>query len=162
MTTTSTSTAPTSVIRHRDEAPATWFLNGLMTSLAATEETAGAYSITEHLVTSACTPPVHVQVDEDEAFYVVEGRMELEVDGRVVVAGPGTFALVARGSAHTFRPLTDTVRMLVICSGKPTDNLEEFFLAMGDPATERVLPVPSAPDLDRLGPLAARAGIEFV
>ena len=30
--------------------------------------------------------------------------------------------------------------MLVICSGKPTDNLEDFFLGMGEPATERALP----------------------
>jgi hypothetical protein len=79
-----------------------------------------------------------------------------------VVAAPGTFALVARGSAHTFRPLTDTVRMLVICSGKPTDNLEEFFVAMGEPASERALPEPKAPDVDRLLVLTEQMGIELV
>jgi len=48
------------------------------------------------------------------------------------------------------------------CSGRPTDNLEDFFLGMGAPATERALPVPSAPDLDRLMTLSARTGIELV
>ena len=158
-----TQTATTStVIRGRDEGQATWFFNALMTTKASMAETAGAYSLTEHLVTSASNPPMHVQVDEDEAFYVLEGDVELEVDGRTVVATPGTFAFVARGAAHTFRVRTETARMLVICSGKPADNLEDFFLGMGEPATERALPTPAAPDEDRLVALCARTGIELL
>jgi hypothetical protein len=33
---------------------------------------------------------------------------------------------------------------------------------MGEPATERALPEPTAPDLDRLALLTARTGIELV
>jgi mannose-6-phosphate isomerase-like protein (cupin superfamily) len=150
------------LIRSRDEGQATWFFNGLVHTVASTDETASAYSLTEHLVTAASNPPMHVQVDEDEAFYVIDGEVEFEVDGSVVVARPGTFAFVARGSAHTFRVLSDTARMLVICSGKPADNLEDFFLAMGQPAAERVLPAPTAPDVDRLMALCARTGIEIL
>ncbi len=58
--------------------------------------------------------------------------------------------------------MTETARMLVICSGKPADNLEDFFLGMGEPAAERVLPSPGAPDGERLGALCARTGIELV
>jgi mannose-6-phosphate isomerase-like protein (cupin superfamily) len=152
----------TTLIRGRDEGEATWFFNALMTTKASTTETAGAYSLTEHLVTAASNPPMHVQVDEDEAFYVLDGVIEFEVDGSLVTATPGTFAFVARGAAHRFRVLTDTARMLVICSGKPTDNLEDFFLAMGEPATDRVLPAPVAPDEERLVALCARTGIELV
>jgi uncharacterized cupin superfamily protein len=154
--------ATTTLIRERDEGRATWFFNALMTTKAEMAETAGAYSLTEHLVTAASNPPMHVQVDEDEAFYVLEGEVELEVDGHVVVATPGTFAFVARGAAHCFRVLTDAARMLVICSGKPTANLEDFFYAMGTPATERALPQPGAPDEERLGVLCASNGIELV
>jgi len=152
----------TTLIRSRDDGEATWFFNALMTTKAAMSETAGAYSLTEHLVTAASNPPMHVQVDEDEAFYVLDGEVEFEVDGQIVRARPGTFAFVARGSAHTFRVLTETARYLVICSGKPTDNIEEFFLAMGEPATERALPEPKAPDLDRLLVLTEQMGIELV
>jgi quercetin dioxygenase-like cupin family protein len=152
----------TTLIRGRDEGEATWFFNALMTTKATMSETAGAYSLTEHLVTAASNPPMHVQTDEDEAFFILDGEVEFEVDGRVVRAAPGTFAFVARGAAHTFRVLTDTARMLVICSGKPADNLEDFFLAMGDPATERALPVPGAPDIDRLTELCDRTGIALV
>ena len=152
----------TTLIRGRDEGEATWFFNALMTTVASTAETGGAYSLTEHLVTAASNPPMHVQVDEDEAFYILDGEVEFEVDGNVALATPGTFAFVARGAAHTFRVLTDTARMLVICSGKPADNLEDFFLGMGTPATERRLPEPGAPDESRLVELCARTGIELL
>ena len=152
----------TTLIRGRDEGDATWFFNALMTTVASTAETGGAYSLTEHLATAASNPPMHVQVDEDEAFYILDGEVEFEVDGQVVLAKPGDFAFVARGAAHTFRVLTDTARYLVICSGKPADNLEEFFLGMGTPATERRLPEPAAPDESRLVELCARTGIQLL
>jgi quercetin dioxygenase-like cupin family protein len=162
-TTTSTTTTTTStIIRNRDEGQVTWFFNALMTTKATMSETAGAYSLTEHLVTAASNPPMHVQTDEDEAFYILDGEVEFEVDGQIALATAGTFAFVARGAAHTFRVLTDTARMLVICSGKPADNLEHFFLEMGTPAAERALPVPGAPDIDRLNELCDRTGIALV
>jgi quercetin dioxygenase-like cupin family protein len=150
------------IIRGHDEGQTTWFFNALMTTKASIAETGGAYSLTEHLLTAASNPPMHVQVDEDEAFFVLEGEVEFEVDGQIIIATPGTFAFVARGAAHRFSVLTDTARVLVICSGKATNNLEEFFVDMGEPATDRVLPEPVAPDMDRLTKLCARSGIEFV
>jgi quercetin dioxygenase-like cupin family protein len=158
MTTQTTS----SLVRRPDEGEATYFFNALMTTKASMAETGGAYSLTEQLLTAASNPPMHVQVDEDEAFYMLDGEVEFEVDGQVVRATPGTFAFVARGSAHTFRVLTETARFLVICSGKPTDNLEEFFVAMGEPAPVRALPEPKAPDVDRLMVLTEQMGIELV
>lgn len=166
MPTTPTTTQPTTqtrtLIRGRDEGDATWFINALMTSKASMAETGGAYSLTEHLVTGASNPPMHVQVDEDEAFYILEGIVEFEVDGERTTATPGTFAFVARGAAHTFSVLTEQARILVICSGKVENNLEDFFLTMGEPATDRVLPTPAAPNVDRLVALATRANIELV
>ncbi len=50
----------------------------------------------------------------------------------------------------------------MICSGKPSDNLEDFFLGMGQPATARVLPQPGPPDEERLIALTARTGIKLV
>ena len=152
----------TTLIRSRDEGQATWFFNALMTTKAAMSETAGAYNLSEHVVTAASNPPMHVQMDEDEAFYILEGEIEFEVDGQVALATPGTFAFVARGAAHTFRVLTDTARMLVICSGKPADNLEDFFQGMGTPAAERELPTPGAPDVEKLVELCDRTGIALV
>jgi quercetin dioxygenase-like cupin family protein len=159
---TITTHTTSSLVRRPEEGEATYFFNALMTTKASMAETGGAYSLTEQLLTAASNPPMHVQADEDEAFYMLDGEVEFEVDGEIVHATPGAFAFVARGSAHTFRVLTETARFLVICSGKPTDNLEEFFVAMGEPAPVRALPEPKAPDLDRLMMLTEQMGIELV
>lgn len=153
---------PSTVVRRPEEGRASWFLNSLVTERVAVAETGGAYGMSEHLLTAASNPPLHVHHDEDEGFYVLDGELELEVGDRVVVATAGTYALAPRGVPHTFRVLTPTVRMLVIGSGKPEHNIEHFFHAVGEPAAARELPVPGAPDVDRLVAVAAADGIEFV
>ena len=159
--TSPTVTSPIAFVRRPEDARATWFFNALVTTTAEQRETGGAYSLSEHLLTAASNPPMHVQTEEDEAFYVLDGEIEFEVAGDIVRATPGTFAFVARGVEHCFRVLTPTARMLVICSGKQTDTLEDFLHAMGEPATERVLPTPSAPDEVKLSVLCDRMGIEL-
>jgi quercetin dioxygenase-like cupin family protein len=153
------------IVRHRDEGQATWFLNGLMTTKAEYSETDGAYCVMEHLLTPACNPPVHVQNDEEEAFYVLDGEIEFEVDGEHALATAGTFAFVPRGAVHTFRVLTDTARMLVIASapqGAPEGGLHHFFTTVGEPAPAPVLPAPQAPDAAALAAVAAPHGIDLL
>lgn len=153
------------IVRHRDVGPATWFLNGLMATKAELAETGGAYCLMEHLVTADANPPMHVHADEEEAFYVLDGEIEFEVDGTVTTAVAGSFALVPRGAVHTFRVLTDTARMLVIASapqGATNGGMHRFFEAAGTPADAPVLPVPAAPDPVALTALAATHGIDIL
>jgi len=157
-----TTSTTTTIIRGHDEGEATWFLNTLTTKVLGVAETGRAYGITEQWVTAASNPPLHRHEGEDEAFYVLDGEVEVEVDGKVSSVTTGALAFVPRGAVHTYRVVSPTARLLVITSGKPADNLEDFFFAMGDPAEARVLPEPAAPDMDRLVALAARSGIEFV
>ena len=163
MITAGTATLDT-VVHHRDEGPATWFLNGLMTVKASNDDTGGAYCLMEHVLTPAGNPPMHVQTDEEEAFYVIDGQIEFEVDGQIVLARAGTFALVPRGAAHTFRVLTETARTLVISSTgthghAPGGGLERFFQSVGTSAPSHTLPVPAAPDPVALTAAAAEHGI---
>ena len=132
MSTTMTTTPSRTIVRSSEDAPATWFNNALMTTLATHDETAGSYALMEHTFTAACNPPVHIQEVEDEAFYMLDGEIEFEIDGEVVLAGPGTFALVPRGAAHTFRVRSDVARALVIVSGEaPSGGLHSFFQVGG-------------------------------
>lgn len=153
------------IVRHRDEGTATWFLNSLVTTKAGMSETGGAYCLMEHLLTADANPPVHVHRDEEEAFYVLDGEIELEVDGVVARVVPGSFALAPAGRPHTFRVLTPTARMLVIASSPNAGGSSRggsFFEAAGVPASARVLPVPAAPDPARLAALAADHGIDIL
>ena len=60
-------------------------------------------------------PPAHVHDDEDDAFYILDGELVFEVEGKEIVAGPGTFVLVPPGVEHTFANRTDAeVRVLNI------------------------------------------------
>jgi len=153
------------IVKHRDEGELTWFLNSLVATKADFGDTAGAYCVMEHLLTPAANPPMHVHADEDEAFYVLEGEVELKVGGAVVRATPGTFALAPSGSPHAFRVCTPSARMLVItssASGGTNGGAEAFFRAAGTPADAPVLPAPEAPDPVRLTRLAAEHGIEIL
>ncbi|HEU5085725.1 MAG TPA: cupin domain-containing protein [Acidimicrobiales bacterium] len=155
------------IIRHRDEGQLTWFLNSLVATKATAAETGGRYALSEHLLTADSDPPPHVHLDEDEAFYVLDGEVELEVDGAVAHATAGTFALAPSGRPHAFRVLTPTARVLVITSsaaGRTSrgDATEDFFRAAGTPATAPVLPAAEAPDPVRLAALAAAHGIEIL
>lgn len=139
-----------------------------MTVKASNADTGGAYCLMEHVLTPASNPPMHIQTDEEEAFYVIDGQIEFEiefeVEGQLVLARAGTFALVPRGAAHTFRVLTDTARTLVISSTAahgqaPSGGLERFFQSVGQPAPDHTLPVPTAPDPIALTAAAAEHGI---
>jgi quercetin dioxygenase-like cupin family protein len=144
---------------------ATWFLNSLVTTKASAAETGGHFSLTEHLVSAAANPPMHAHTDEEESMYVLDGELEVEVDGTVTVVRAGAFALVPRGSVHTYRVLTPTARLLVINSAPrqaTNGGFEHFFTEIGEPAAARALPEPAAPDPVAVTRIAAAHGIQIL
>ena len=84
--------------------------------------------------------PMHVHLDDDELFYVLEGELTLLSPDGELKAGPGTFVHLPCGAAHGFLNATDTPgRMLVITT--PGGNLEGVFRdldAAKSPAPEEV------------------------
>ena len=47
-------------------------------------------------------PDAHSHDDHTDSFYVLEGEVELQLDGERVVAGPGAFVAATPGVVHTF------------------------------------------------------------
>jgi mannose-6-phosphate isomerase-like protein (cupin superfamily) len=47
--------------------------------------------------------PLHVHHEDDEAWYVLRGRLEFRLGDAQVVAGPGSAVMARRGTAHTYR-----------------------------------------------------------
>jgi mannose-6-phosphate isomerase-like protein (cupin superfamily) len=45
----------------------------------------------------------HVHIEEDDAFYILEGEMTFVFGQRMVAAPPGTFVLAPPGVEHAFR-----------------------------------------------------------
>lgn len=92
--------------------------SGMPQQLKAGEaDTHGAYSLWESVIRPGEGAPVHVHLDNEEAFYLLEGELRLVVGGREQVIHPGAFALVPRGVSHAFtNPAATSARMLTIMS----------------------------------------------
>ena len=59
--------------------------------------------------------------DEDEVYYVVEGRGTITVDGEDRPVEPGSTVYVAAHVEHTFYNITEDLRVLVFFAAPPTD-----------------------------------------
>jgi mannose-6-phosphate isomerase-like protein (cupin superfamily) len=137
-----------------------WSLGGRFTTKADTATTEGRFALVESLAFRSTEPPLHVHRNEDEAWYVLDGRMTFFVAEEVLEATPGTFVFAPRGLPHTFTVDVEPTRVLVLASPA---GFEHFAEELGVPAhgdePPTALPLP-APDV--LAPVAERYGIEIV
>ena len=88
--------------------------SNVMTFKALEESTGGHYSLC-HYEAEAGWPgaEIHSHPGFEEAFYVLEGEFEFQIEGAVHRARPGTFVLVPRGVEHTFRNPTNAPAKLL-------------------------------------------------
>jgi mannose-6-phosphate isomerase-like protein (cupin superfamily) len=120
---------------------------------ATGSETGSSYAFAEGLVAPHRGAPLHVHHREDEAFYVLDGEFEIECNGQVYKATPGTFALLPKDLPHRFQNLTDRPGKL-LCVQSPA-GIEEFFEHLSLLATD------GGADPARLTELARRYDIDF-
>ena len=120
-----------------------WFLADLHTFKAVSEDTNGAYCMSEVTFTPGAGAPPHIHHREDEAFYVVAGQFEFGYDGRTFTAGPGTLVYLPKGRVHTHGAV-GTVPGRAVVVHTPA-GLERFIAEAGTPAADLT---GSAPALD--------------
>jgi hypothetical protein len=85
--------------------------------------------------------PLHAHTQEDEVWYVLEGEIEFTVGSEQRTGGPGTFAYIPRGVAHTFRVVSERARWFGLGVG---GHLDQWFFETGEPAQAMTLPPPPA------------------
>lgn len=129
-----------------------------MAILARAEDTGGAYSLLwSEQPTGAPPVPMHIHRKEEEAFYILEGELEIRVGGRTVRATAGSYVLVPRGVAQAFtNPGMQTARFLTIF----TPGGGEGFFEEAD-ALFRAAP-DGLPDHEQLGALSQKYQIEYL
>ena len=136
-----------------------WIVGDTYTLKATRETTGGVLGLIEASVPAGGGPPPHVHADEDEAYYLLEGELEVLDGERTFLAAPGSFVFIPRGTLHRFRNVGfGHARLLVLFTPA---GFEEFFVAVGRPAR----PGEPAPPLDqdeivRTGELAPRFGMD--
>ncbi len=125
-----------------------------LVKLAGTD-TAGAVAVMHITAPKMTGPPLHRHSREDEWFYVLEGEIVTEVDGKRTTAGAGISAFAPRGTAHTFQNFKDgRAKLLVMVTPA---GLERFF----EELTQMNKGL-SQPDFARVGELMGNYGMEIL
>lgn len=95
---------------------------------ATAASTGGAFSLHERRVLAGGRrPPAHAHPDRVEAFWVLDGEAEFELDGRATTAGPNSFVLVPGGVGHTFGATAGAdARLLVLHAPALDDYFREL------------------------------------
>ena len=101
-----------------------------ITYKATKEDTGGAYSLLEVVVTGE-GPPQHIHKAEEEAFYVLEGAVNIKIGEQTISGTVGSFVLIPRGTVHTFWNAGPTPsRLLAIFSPQDSSSSLLRWLAM--------------------------------
>jgi mannose-6-phosphate isomerase-like protein (cupin superfamily) len=142
------------------EGVSVWSLGGRFTLKVGAEQADGRFALVEALAFQATEPPLHIHHREDEAWYILDGKMTFYVGDQSLEATAGCFAFAPRGIPHTFTVDVEPTRVLVFASPA---GFEHFAVELGTPATADEPPAHLAmPTPDVLGPVAERYGIEVV
>ena len=95
-------------------------------------------------------PPPHFH-PWDEAFYVIDGQVEVTVEGKSTTVSSGGYVHIPGGAIHAYKNISATAKMIGVVSD-PRGG--QFFAAMDQ------LKVPE--DLSRIVEVAERYGVTFL
>jgi len=135
-----------------------WALGGRFETLAGVAETGNGYSMFEAVMTKLAEPPLHVHHGEDEAWYVLSGKLTFHIGDQVHVAPPGTYVFAPRDVPHWFTVDEEPTRVLVFAS--PGGAFERIVGETGVPVESHPGPVP--PDPATLAEPLRRNGVEIL
>jgi quercetin dioxygenase-like cupin family protein len=138
-------------------------MGNTMTFLVNSEQTDGAFSMTDYFSKPGNEPPAHVHDREDEFLYVLEGRINSFVGKEVFPVCPNEGVYLPKLVPHTFTILTPLLRFLILMS---PGGLEGYFRDMSEPAGSLSLPEHAvnygAVDMDHATRTGKEYGISFL
>jgi len=111
-----------------------------VTIKATTEDTAGSLYLGEtSIVPGFPGPPLHVHDRLHDMFYVLEGTLTMQVGDESHELGPGSFACIPPGVAHTFSNRGEaTVRFLNFNTPGGWESYMRDLGAAGTPTPEEI------------------------
>ncbi|HEX8842540.1 MAG TPA: cupin domain-containing protein [Sphingomicrobium sp.] len=124
-----------------------------LTMLCEASETGGAWSLFEEEVPLGMGPPPH-RHDWDEAYYILEGEIDFEIDGERVKSTKGDFNYLPRNTVHGFKGASQTPSRVLIFAAPAHGS--EFFRELND----EVRAIPD--DLGKIPQIGERHGIHFM
>ena len=133
----------------------------IVTFLAVAADTGGSFSLFDGRVAPQQGIPFHRHTD-DEAFLVLQGTFQFQIEDQQLHLGPGEFAFVSAQKRHMyFNSGQEEGRLLVITL--PAGNHEQFFAEAGEPTANALEPISTLPpDIEKLVTTGKRYGIEIL
>ncbi len=141
------------------EGPAVWATGDTYTFKALSEDTDGTFALCEGSIPPQSGPPPHIHLREEEAYYVLEGELEVLDGDRTFTASAGSFIHIPKGALHRFKNVGEkTARMLIIFAPGGFDG---FFFEVGQPARKgEPAPPFGEEELERALRAAPKYGLE--
>ncbi|HET8627475.1 MAG TPA: cupin domain-containing protein [Thermomicrobiales bacterium] len=132
---------------------------GLATTLMARgEATGGARDVLDFVMPPGSSLPPHIHHRTDEAFYVLDGELAVQLGGRAASLPAGALCFVPRGTPHGFGN-AGAVPCRLLLWVTPAFGFERFLadleqLPPGPPAPEQLLPILQRYDFEVVLPRA--------
>lgn len=143
---------PATIVKAGDRAPLN-ILGMPLTMLCEASETGGSWSLFEEEVPHGMGPPPH-RHDWDEAYYILDGEIDFEVDGQPVKSSKGDFNYLPRNTVHGFKGASESPARVLIFAAPAHGS--EFFRELNDEI--RSLPE----DGSKIPEIGERHGIHFM
>ena len=118
------------------------------------EQTGGTLEAFELVFPPSVELPTHVHRKCDEAIYVLEGELTIQVGDHTVNVPAGSFAFAPRGTVHRIEN-GGTVPAKILLWGAPAVSIDKMLEEMSQ------LP-PGPPDMDKLVPIMQKYDVELV
>ena len=138
-----------------------WMMDILWVVLAQNDTTNGQMSLLWQLCPKDSGPGPHYH-DQDEAFFVNEGQITYLAGGQQLVAKPGSFVWIPRGTVHSFRVDSETATLLNFYAPA---GFEQLIVQGGVPAQAFTLPPNDGtikPDQATIAKLIEQVGMHVV
>jgi mannose-6-phosphate isomerase-like protein (cupin superfamily) len=124
-----------------------------LTMLCEARESGGAWSLFEEIVPLGMGPPAH-RHDWDEAYYILEGEVDFEIDGEPVRSAPGDFNYLPRNTVHGFKGASEKPAKVLIFAAPAHGS--EFFQEL----SREVQRLPD--DASKIPEIGERHGVHFM
>jgi quercetin dioxygenase-like cupin family protein len=73
-----------------------------MSWITGGDDTGGSYSLHERIAPTGARSTPHIHTRLTEAFYVLDGEFEFEIDGERIEGAPGVFIQASPGVTHAW------------------------------------------------------------
>lgn len=120
----------------------------------AKKDTNNAFSVFSYTGYDKTGPSLHLHTDQDEMFFVTEGKYRFRVGEEMMEAEVGDTIFLPRNVQHSWIQLTDKGSMLYAVH--PAGTMEEFFIEMSKmrsaPTAEQAKEIHAKHGMKLLGP----------